>query len=149
MKRHRMIEVLAFALMFAGLAGASTAQTEQGTKILIHLTQGPENPTRAALAFLLAKTAVEEGKSVTLFLAGDAVQLMRDSVLDSLTGVGTGKLRDHYEAIVKGGGRFYLSGASSNARGVTDSDLKGKPAEFATPNTLLRLSMESNRMFTY
>ena len=117
--------------------------------MLVHITHGPENPTRAALAFLVAKTAIDEGDAVTLFLAGDAVQLMRDSVLDNLSGLGTGKLREMFDAIVKGGGRFYLSGMSSNARGITQDDLKGKPAEFATPSVLLRLAKEHDRMFTY
>ena len=45
-------------------------------KILVHVTNGPENPTRAALAFLVAKSAIDEGHSVSMFLAGDAVQLM-------------------------------------------------------------------------
>ena len=118
-------------------------------KILVHITQGPENPTRAALGFLVAKTAIEEGYTVTLFLAGDAVKLLQDSVLNTLIGVGTGKLREHYEAIIKGNGKFYLSGNSSKARGITESDIQGKPAEFALPNVLVRLSVESDRMFTY
>ena len=37
------------------------------------------------------------------FLAGDAVQLLRDAVLDNLNGVGTGSLRESYEAVVAGG----------------------------------------------
>jgi uncharacterized protein len=45
--------------------------------LLVHLTHGPEAPTRAALAFLVAKAAVEEGHDVSLFLAGDSVQLLR------------------------------------------------------------------------
>jgi predicted peroxiredoxin len=117
--------------------------------ILVHITHGPENPTRAALGFLVAKTAIDEGHSVSLFLAGDAVQLLRDAVLDTLVGLGTGKLRELYDAIAAGGGRFYLSGMSSKARGVTDADLSGKPAEFAMPNVLVRLSLEHDRMFTY
>ena len=119
------------------------------SKILVHLTHGPEQPTRAALAFLVAKSALEEGHAVSLFLAGDAVQLIRDAVLDNLAGLGTGKLREHYDAIVAGGGRFYLSGMSSKGRGVTDSDLDGKPVEFAMPNVLIRLSLDHDRMFTY
>ena len=118
-------------------------------KILVHITHGPENPTRAALGFLVARTAIEEGHTVMLFLAGDAVKLLQDSVLNNLTGVGTGKLREHYEAITKGNGKFYLSGNSSKSRVMTESDLKGKPAEFALPNVLVRLSVESDRMFTY
>ena len=118
-------------------------------KILVHLTSGPENPTRAALAFLVARTAIEQGHAVSLFLAGDAVQLMRDAALDNLVGLGTGKLREHYDAIVKGGGRFYLSGMSSNARGITAVELHGKPAELAPPTTLLKLALEHDKMFTY
>jgi len=118
-------------------------------KILIHITNGPEHPTRAALGFLVAKAAVEEGHSVSLFLAGDAVQLIRDAVLDNLVGLGTGKLRETYDAIVAGHGRFYLSGMSGKARGVTDADISGKPAEFAMPNVLVRLSLEHDRTFTY
>lgn len=119
------------------------------SSILIHVTQGPENPTRSALAFLIAKTAIDEGHTVELLLAGDAVQLLRDAVLDNLVGLGTGKLREHYDAIVAGGGRFYLSGMSSKARGLTEADLADKPAEFAMPNVLVRLSLASDRMFTY
>ena len=115
----------------------------------MHITNGPENPTRAALGFLVARTALEEGHDVTLFLAGDGVRLLQDSVLNNLTGVGTGKLREHYEAIIKAKGKFYLSGNSSKARGVTEADIKGKPAEFALPTVLIRLSVESDRMFTY
>lgn len=118
-------------------------------KILVHATHGPEHPTRAALAFLVAKAAIDEGHAVTLFLAGDAVQLIRDAVLDNLAGLGTGKLRETYDAIVAAGGRFYLSGLSSKARGVTEADLAGKPAEFAMPSVLVRLSLEHDRMFTY
>ena len=118
-------------------------------KILVHITQGPENPTRAALGFLVARTALEEGHEVTLFLAGDGVKLLQDSVLNNLTGVGTGKLREHYESIVKAKGKFYLSGNSSKARGITETDIRGKPAEFALPSVLVRLSVESDRMFTY
>ncbi len=86
-------------------------------KILINVTHGPEHPTRAALGFLVAKAAIEEGHTVSLFLAGDAVQLIRDATLDTLVGLGTGKLRESYDAIFSGGGRFYLSGMSSKARG--------------------------------
>jgi uncharacterized protein len=118
-------------------------------RILVHLTHGPENPTRAALAFLVAKAAVAEGHSVSLFLAGDAAQLIRESVLDSLTGLGTGRLREHFDALVAGGARFYVSGMSAKSRGVSEADLAGKPAEFAMPNLLIRLSLDHDRMFNY
>jgi predicted peroxiredoxin len=142
---------IALALLFIGslVYAQSPGNNQNKMKFLIHITTGPENPTKAALGFLVAKTAIEANHEVTVFLAGDAVQLLREDVLDNLTGLGTGKLRDHYDAIIKKGGRFYLSGMSSKARGVTGADLKDKPAELAMPDVLLRLSIESDRMFVY
>jgi predicted peroxiredoxin len=143
---------IAFACVLVMQAtGAAMAQSTpaRASRILVHVTTGPENATRAALAFLVARTAIEEGHSVTIFLAGDAVQLIRDATLDNVAGTGTGNLREHFNAIVKGGGRIFLSGMSSKARGVSADDLAGKAAEFAAPNVLLRLALEHERMFTY
>lgn len=141
------------AIVVIAAAGVHTRQSgmpmSDKAKILVHVTHGPEHPTRAALAFLVARTAIDEGHAVSLFLAGDAVQLLRDGVLDSLAGVGTGRLREHYDAIVKGGGRFYLSGMSSGARGMSAADLTGKPAELAPPKVLLELALAHDRLFTY
>ena len=99
----------------------------------VRVLSGPENPTKAALAFLVAKTATEEGHDVSMFLAGDATQLLRDSVLDSLVGLGTGSLRESYDAVAAGGVAVYASGMSSKARGVSEGDLNGKPVELAMP----------------
>lgn len=142
------ILVLLLLIVCFKLHGQSETKTGK-TTLLIHVTSGPENPTKAALAFLVARTAIEEGHSVTLFLAGDAVQLFRNDVLDNLSGLGTGKLREHFDAIVKGNGKFYLSGMSSKARGLLESELKDKHAEFAAPQVLLKLSLESDKMFVY
>jgi predicted peroxiredoxin len=98
---------------------------------------------------MIARCAVEEGHAVSLFLAGDAVQLLRDPVLDNVVGLGTGSLRESYDIIVAGGGRFYLSILSSNARGISQADLVGKPAELVMPKVLVQLSLEHDRMFTY
>jgi uncharacterized protein len=117
--------------------------------ILIHITTGPENPTRAALGFLVAKAAVDEGHQVSLFLAGDGVQLLRDSVLDSLVGLGTGSLRESYDAVVASGARIYASGMSSKVRGLGEPELGGKPVELALPNRLVQLALESDRVLTY
>jgi hypothetical protein len=75
--------------------------------------------------------------------------LLRDPVLDNLVGLGTGRLREHFDALVAAGARFYVSGMSAKSRGVSDADLAGKPAEFALPQVLIRLSLEHDCMFNY
>ena len=117
--------------------------------ILVHITHGPEHPTRAALGLLVAKAALEEGHQVSVFLAGDAVQLVRDEVLGSLQGVGTGSAGDHFKALQEGAAKLYLSRLSSNARGVTEDDAAAKGGQMATPNMLVGFALEHDRMFTY
>lgn len=117
--------------------------------VLVHITHGPEHPARPALGFHVAKAALDEGHEVTIFLAGDAVQLMRDGAIDHLAGLGTGNLRLLYDAVVEGGTTIYLSGMSSKARGLSEAELEGKPYRFGGPPDLVRLALEHDRMFTY
>lgn len=114
-------------------------------KLLINVTHGPEHPTRAALGFLVGSAAVEAGHEVSLFLAGDAVQLLREPVLDHLTGLGTGSLRESYDALRAGGARLYVSGMSSKARGFDPEGI----AEPAMPGKLVELALEADRVLTY
>jgi len=53
----------------------------------------------------VAGAAIDEGHEVGVFMAGDAAQLIRDAVLDSLNGLGTGSLRESFDKVVAGGGR--------------------------------------------
>ena len=114
-------------------------------KLLVHLTHGPEQPTRAALAFLVARAALDAGHDVSLFIAGDGVQLLRDATIDSVTGVGTGSLRESFDAVVAGGAAIYASGMSAKVRDVA---LDGK-AEPAMPDRLVELVFEHDRVLTY
>ena len=73
------------------------------------------------------------------------MQLLREQVLDGLVGLGTGSLRESYDAIVERGGRFYVSGMSSKARGFEPNG----QAEAALPSRLVELALASDRVFTY
>ena len=117
--------------------------------LLVHVTCGPENPSKATLAFFVAATAGEAGHTTHVFLAGDAVQLVREPVLNNLVGLGTGRLREHFDKIVAGGGRLHLSGGSCAARGVGEDDLRGIPHERSAPPGLVRLVMECDRTIVY
>jgi predicted peroxiredoxin len=42
-------------------------------RLLVHIATGPDDPTRAELGLLVARTAISAGHSVDLFFAGDGV----------------------------------------------------------------------------
>ena len=122
---------------------------EPMTRLLFQITTGPENPTRAALGFLVARTAAAEGHEVTLFLAGDAVHLLRDATMDATSGVGTGSVREHYTALTEAGVPVFASGMSSKARAIDIDALGGKAVELVPPPRLVQLIVESERVVTY
>jgi uncharacterized protein len=118
------------------------------SKLLIHLATGPEHPTRGALALLVARTAVDEGHDVRVFIAGDGVQYARPATASIVQGVGTGSFGEHWEAIVAAGVPIYLSGMSSNARGL-EPDAVADGAEMAPPTKLVELALWADSTLTY
>ena len=119
------------------------------SKMLVHVVSGPENPTRAALGFLVAKTAAAAGHEVTLFLAGDGVAYLRDATMDTAAGIGTGSVREHYAALAAAGARIYASGMSSKARAIDAEAVGDKVVEFVPPDRLVELILEADRVVTY
>lgn len=117
--------------------------------LLVHVTHGPEAPSRAALGVTVAKAGIDAGHEVALFLAGDAAYLVKDAVIDNLQGIGTGALRETLPALMEAGASVYVSGMSSQSRGVTDEDLAGKPIEFAGPPRLVELTFAADRVLCY
>jgi predicted peroxiredoxin len=117
--------------------------------LLVHITSGPEDPSRATLGFLIARQAAADGHRVSVFLGLEAVGMLREAVLDSLSGFGTGDLREHYEALALTDARIYVSAMSSKVRGVTEIHLEGKPAEMILPERLVALTFEADRVLCY
>lgn len=118
-------------------------------RLLVQIATGPENPTRAALGLLVARTAQAEGHEVDLFFAGDGVGLLRPSTLDAGVGIGTGSFREHMDALVAGGATVFASGQSSKARGLGPDQLGGLPVQFSPPDVLVRLLFEADRSLSY
>jgi predicted peroxiredoxin len=63
-------------------------------RLLIVSTHGSEDPTRAGIAFFMAKGAVEAGHKPEVILAGDAAVLARKPVADSVLPVGIPPLKE-------------------------------------------------------
>lgn len=116
-------------------------------RLLVNVTTGPENPTRAALGLLVARTAAEAGHEVRLFLAGDGVHLARPETAEALHGVGTGSVAEHWSVLVGSGVQIVLSGLSSKARGIDANATAG--VELAPPDRLVELVDWSEKALVY
>ena len=77
-------------------------------KLLFHALVGSENPTRARFTFLQAVANKERGDDVKIALGGDAVVLMRDSVINSVDPVGWPPLKETSAKVVEYGIPIYV-----------------------------------------
>lgn len=118
-------------------------------RILVHVTSGVENPTKVALALLVASTALGEGHDVSVFVAGDGVSALRAESASLMHGIGTGTVSEHLEALRQGGAALFASGMSSSARGLTPDALQAQGFSPAPPNKLVELIVQSDRVVTY
>lgn len=118
-------------------------------RILVHLTTGVENPTKAALALLVASTALGDGHDVDVFIAGDGVSALRDESIALMQGIGTGAVADHLAKLRAGGAGLYASGMSAAARGLTPDHLAAQGFTPAPPNKLVELVVAADRTITY
>jgi predicted peroxiredoxin len=116
-------------------------------RLFVNLASGPEDPTRAALAFLVARTALEEGHDVRLFLAGDAVQLARPETAEAVYGIDTGSLAEHWRGLRDAGVPVFLSKLSSLARGAAPEPASG--AELAPPTKPVELAAWAETTLAY
>jgi len=119
------------------------------SRLLVHIATGPENPTRVALALLVARSALSAGHDVDLFFAGDGVGVLRPETLDAGHGIGTGSLREHVDALLAGGASLTASGMSSKARGLGPDALGGLPVTMAPPDRLVELAFAADRVLVY
>jgi predicted peroxiredoxin len=70
-------------------------------RILIIASHGSEDPTRAGLAFVLAKGAVEAGHKPEIALVGDAAVLARKVVAESVLPVGLPPLKELAQFVIE------------------------------------------------
>ncbi|MPZ15639.1 MAG: hypothetical protein GEU73_14660 [Chloroflexi bacterium] len=63
-------------------------------------THGSEDPTRAAFPFLQAVANKERGDDVEIVLAGDAVVLVKDAVVNAVVPIGWPPLKETFPKVV-------------------------------------------------
>ena len=117
--------------------------------VLVHIYSGIESKNIVTLGLLVALEAEKNDHKVTLFLAGDGVNLLSCKKAGEVVGQGTGDLYDHLENLKKSKVSIYVSGLSAKSRGYDEKLLEGYNAEFAMPDVLVDESIKADSVLCY
>src|SRR5262249_1054347 len=105
---HRWMTVTAPAPAARRYNGCPGKEVVVMARVFIHCTHGSENPTRAGLAWLMAKGLVESGHQPETIPAGDGAILAKKVVADSVLPVGLPPLKELIEFALQNRVRIHV-----------------------------------------
>jgi len=117
--------------------------------VLVHIYSGLESKNKITLGLLVALTAEKNDHKVTLFLAGDGVQILNCTKAGEIVGEGTGDLYEHLQNLKNSKVTIYVSGMSAKSRGYDEKLLDGYSAEFVMPDVLIEESIKADSVLCY
>ena len=117
--------------------------------VLVHIYSGLESKNKITLGLLVALTAEKNDHKVTLFLAGDGVQILNCKKAGEIVGQGTGDLYEHLQNLKNSKVTIYVSGMSAQSRGYDEKLLNGYTAEFVMPDVLVEESIKADTVLCY
>ena len=117
--------------------------------VLVHIYSGLEFKNKITLGLLVALTAENNDHKVTLFLAGDGVQILNCKKAGEIVGQGTGDLYEHLQNLKNSKITIYVSGMSAKSRGYDEKLLDGYTAEFVMPDVLVEESIKADSVLCY
>ena len=117
--------------------------------VLVHIYSGLESKNKITLGLLVALTAEKNDHKVTLFLAGDGVQILNCKKAGEIVGQGTGDLYEHLQNLKNSKITIYVSEMSAKSRGYDEKLLDGYTAEFVMPDVLVEESIKADSVLCY
>jgi len=117
--------------------------------VLVHIYSGLESQNKVTLGLLVALTAEKNDHKVTIFLAGDGVQILNCKKAGEIVGQGTGDLYEHLQNLKNSKITIYVSGMSAKSRGYDEKLLDGYTAEFVMPDVLIEESIKADSVLCY
>lgn len=116
--------------------------------ILMKSAWGSDDPTKAGFVFSHSVALAEAGHSVRIFLLGEAVSLMRESLAATVVPVGWPPVSETLSEVAKLAIPIYACGTCCQARGITEADLALWGAEFGSPAIFVSLVEWAERVIT-
>ncbi len=87
-------------------------------KMLIAVTSGTDDPTRATLGMIAAKVAKEQGHDVTIWLQGEAAVIANAQVYEKIVGHNMPPMKGLVEYLVGAGVEIWVCEACAKGRNV-------------------------------
>ncbi len=88
-------------------------------KVIVSITSGTDDPTRATLGMLAAKSAVAQGHDVVIWLQGEAANIASKHIYDKIQGINMPPMKDIVASLLADNIPLWVCEACAKGRNVT------------------------------
>ncbi|RAM50068.1 MAG: sulfur reduction protein DsrE [Hapalosiphonaceae cyanobacterium JJU2] len=88
-------------------------------KVIVSVSSGTDDPTRATLGMLAAKVAVDQGHEVVVWLQGEGVAIANKNVYDKIQGLNMPPMKAVVEALLSASIPIWVCEACAKGRNLT------------------------------
>jgi predicted peroxiredoxin len=92
-------------------------------KVVINLTTGPEDAERATVAFLVGRTALQQGKQVKMLVTKEAVRLAVSGVAETVSFDGYPPFSRVFQEFADGGGELFVCPLGFKTKELDEQEL--------------------------
>ena len=96
---------------------------EMKKKLVLMVTNGPENPELATIPFVMATAAQASDVDVLMGFQGNGVMLTLKGMSDHVAASGFPPLKDLINLYIEGGGKLYVCGPCVGSRKIAKEDM--------------------------
>lgn len=96
---------------------------EKQQKLVLMVTNGPENAELATIPFVMATTAQASDVDVLMGFQGNGVMLTLKGMADHVAASGFPPLKDLLSIYIEAGGKLYVCGPCVGSRKITQQDM--------------------------
>ncbi|MGO8755353.1 MAG: DsrE family protein [Gallionellaceae bacterium] len=96
---------------------------EKQQKLVLMVTNGPENPELATIPFVMATTAQASDVDVLMGFQGNGVMLTVKGMADHVVASGFPPLKDLMNIYIEAGGKLFVCGPCVGSRKIAQPDM--------------------------
>ena len=96
---------------------------EKQNKLVLMVTNGPENPELATIPFVMATAAQASNVEVLMGFQGNGVMLTVKGMVEHVAASGFPPLKDLVNIYLEGGGKIYVCGPCVGSRKIEQKDM--------------------------
>lgn len=117
-------------------------------RVMVAVSSGTDDPTRATLGMLAAKNCADQGHDVVVWLQGEAAYIANKHIHDNIQGINMPPMKGIIEALIKANVLVWVCEACAKGRNVTPQNWL-ETATYTTMGDYVAAALAADKILSF